>query len=211
MIEVQIDASQVLGGVRHQGKRPTCLAFAASDLNAAANDTAHLSVEYLCHHAARQMPQWSTDSGFTIDAILMAANGPGQPVEELYPYGHADLAAPLQPPPANLSPLYRSPSQRRGLTAQEVFDGLEARRITGVVMAVTRSLFRPVNGVIDDDPMVLPDQYHAMVAVGVGCHKATGESHLLLRNSWGPQWGANGHAWVSRSLLNLLLVEGMTF
>jgi len=211
MIEVQIDASQVLGDVRHQGKRPTCLAFTASDLNAAANDTAHLSVEYLCHHAARQMPQWSTDSGFTIDAILMAANGPGQPIEELYPYGHADLAAPLQQPPANLSPLYCSPSQRRGLAVQEVFDELEARRIAGVVIAVTRSLFRPVNGVIDDDPMILPDQYHAMVAVGVGRHKTTNESHLLLRNSWGPQWGANGHAWVSRSHLNLHLVEGMTF
>lgn len=61
------------------------------------------------------------------------------------------------------------------------------------------------------DAMVLPGQYHAMVAVGVGSHKVTNESYLLLRNSWGTKWGVDGHAWVPRSHLDLHLIDGITF
>lgn len=53
MIEIQVDRSEVLGAARYQGLRPTCIAFTMSDLNAGAHKTGPLSVEYLCHHAAR--------------------------------------------------------------------------------------------------------------------------------------------------------------
>ena len=77
MIEVQVDHSRALGEARDQGMRPTCLAFAAADLNAAFNATKHLSVEFLCHYAARLTPSWTTGDGFTIDAVLGAASDPG--------------------------------------------------------------------------------------------------------------------------------------
>jgi len=211
MIEVQVDTSQVLGPVRQQGQRATCLAFTASDLNAAANATPHLSVEFLCHHAAREMSTWTAGEGFTVESILNAAQCPGQPLEELYPYIVNHLAAPPQTPPPGLSPLYRSPSQRRGLTVQEVLDEVLGDRAVGVIVAVTRTLFQPVQGIVEFSPLVLPDQYHAMVAVGSGHHRSSGEPHLLLRNSWGTSWGNNGHAWFSLSYLNSHLVEGVVF
>ena len=65
----------------------------------------------------------------------------------------------------------------------------------------------PKDGVIDFDPLVLPDQYHAVVGVGLGTHSDTGQDHVLLRNSWGTSWGLAGHAWMPIALLDILLVE----
>lgn len=211
MIEVQAKCGTALGPVRHQGKRPTCLAFTASDLNAVANATGHLSVEFLCHHAARRMQTWSANDGFTVEAILAATHAPGQPPECLYPYSGDNLDAPLTIPAPGLAPLYSSSAGRRGMTPEEVLHEVGNGHAVGIVVAVTRSLFRPETGIVQYDPMVLPDQYHAMVAVALGQHRTTAEPHLLLRNSWGPTWGLNGHAWISKSYLNMHLVEGMVF
>ena len=38
--------------------------------------------------------------------------------------------------------------------------------------------------------------YHAVLAVGVATNAAATSRRLLIRNSWGPGWGANGHAWL---------------
>jgi C1A family cysteine protease len=211
MITVHSQASGGLGPVRHQGQRGTCLAFTASDLNAAANDTEHLSVDYLCHHAARAMPGWQSHEGFTIEAILSAAHQPGQPLEAQYPYSPNNPAAPLVVPHASLAPLYASPAQQRGLGVPQILERIGAGQPVGVVVAVTPSLFRPINEIVVFDQEVLPDQYHAMIAVAVGHHAQSGELHVQLRNSWGVNWGGNGHAWVSRPYLDMHLVEGVTF
>ena len=210
MIKVHSQASGVLGPVRHQGQRGTCLAFTASDLNAVANDTEHLSVDYLCHHAAREMHGWQSHEGFTIEAILNAVHQPGQPLEAQYPYSPDNPAAPTSAPPA-LAPLYTSPTQQRGLGVLQILDCIGAGQPVGVVVAVTPSLFRPIDEIIVFDKGVLPDQFHAMVAVAVGHHAASGELHIQLRNSWGVNWGNNGHAWVSRPYLEMHLVEGVMF
>lgn len=211
MIKVLSQASDALGPVRHQGQRGTCLAFTASDLNAAANGTEHLSVDYLCHHAMRAMPGWQSHQGFTIEAILAAAYTPGQPFESLYPYSPDNPAAPLATPSAALSPLYTTPAQRRGLGVPQILESIDAGQPVGIIVAVTPSLFRPVDEIVLFDQGVLPDQYHAMIAVAVGHHSDSGELHVQLRNSWGTKWGKDGHAWVSRSYLEMHLVEGVTF
>lgn len=128
MINVQVDLSKVLGNARNQGQRPTCLAFTASDLNAAANSTDHLSVEYLCHHAAKYTPQWTSGGGYTVDAIFKAVHKPGQPLDSLYQYNHTDPNVPSVQPPSNLTPLYSSLAKQQGLTVQEVFAAVNAQK-----------------------------------------------------------------------------------
>lgn len=209
MITVQSSACDLLGPVRNQGRRATCLAFTASDLNALSHSVGHLSVEYLCHHAVRAIPGWTSQDGLSVEAVFDAARSPGQPVEELYQYDSQNANLPFTAPSPSLAPLYASASQRRGLSAAEVMGEVQAGRPIGIVVAVTNSLYRPAGDLVLFDPMVLPGQYHAMVAVGIGVDAVSGEPHLQLRNSWGPTWGVNGHAWISYSYLALHLVEGL--
>jgi C1A family cysteine protease len=208
MIEVELDHSLKMGEARSQGKRLTCLAFVASDLNAAANATPHLSVDYLCHHAAKSDVDWKPGMAFTLDSMLNAVQSQGQPAESLYPYDLTDHAAPLKAPAAELEPLYRRLNHGQDSGYDEVVHLVRTGGPVGVVMAVTQSLVAPKAGIVAFDPFALPDQYHAVVAVGIGQHKDSGEEHLLIRNSWGASWGQNGHAWIPATHMTLHLLTG---
>lgn len=47
---------------------------------------------------------------------------------------------------------------------------------------------------------------HAMLAVGFGSY--SGDSVMLVRNSWGPLWGHEGHAWIREGYLINRLNDG---
>lgn len=207
MITAQIDFSARLGIARDQGQRPTCLVFAGSDLNAASKGVGHLSTEFLCHHAAKLSGDWQPGRGFQMEHVLGAVRAPGQPLETFYPYQHDSHEAPLTEPAGEFE-LHASPSVRRqDMTTAEVVNVLTGGKPVGLVVQVCQALMTPKEGIIDFDPLVLPDQYHAVVGVGVGVDSDTGEGHVLLRNSWGESWGIAGHAWMSVALLDILLVE----
>jgi len=208
MIDVEVNHSDRLGASRHQGRRPTCLAFTTSDLNAFANATPHLSVEYMCYYAATMGQEWRPGDGFTMEQILAAVASPGQPEESSYPYRGDAHDAPLEIPPTHLSPLYAGKSAKRGMSVSEVIKDVRLGKAVGVILAVTKSLFYPTDGIVALDPYLIPDQFHAMVAVGVGTHRQLGETYVLLRNSWGDGWGVRGHAWVSEQHLQLHMQEG---
>lgn len=207
MITTEIDFSARLGVARDQGQRPTCLIFAGSDLNAAAKGVGHLSAEFLCHHAAKRAGDWQPGRGFQMDHVLGAVRAPGQPLETYYPYQHDNHDTPLTEPVGEFE-LHASPSARRhDMTTAEVMKHLHGGKPVGLVIQVCQALMAPKGGVIDFDPFVLPDQYHAVIGVGVGTSSDTGEGHVLLRNSWSALWGLAGHAWMPTALLDILLVE----
>ncbi len=208
MITVQIDFSDRLGIARDQGQRPTCLVFAVSDLNAASNSVAHLSTEFLCYYAAKLSGDWQPGCGFQMDHVLGAVCAPGQPLETRYPYQPDGHDVPLIEPIGEFE-LYASPSKhRQDISSADVVTHLSDGNPVGLVVQVCQALMAPQGGVIDFDPFVLPDQYHAVVGVGIGVNSDTGERYVLLRNSWGTSWGVAGHAWMPVSLLDILLVEG---
>ncbi|MCB5188875.1 C1 family peptidase [Methylobacillus caricis] len=204
MIEVSIDNSAALGAVRNQGCRPTCLVFVVSDINSYANVTGELSVEYLAHHAANLTPNWNGE-GFMVSTVTHAVETFGQPHESLHPYNINDLYAPKTPPPSNLQPFYKVKFNNIDLGMDEVISTIEKGNIVGIAVAVTTSLYYPVDNLVEFESNVLPGEYHALVVTGLGKHKDSTELYFKVRNSWGDAWGVGGYAWLPKSYLDLHL------
>lgn len=143
-----------------------------------------------------------------MDHVLGAIRAPGQPLEEMYPYRFGIHDAPLTAPSGDFELHASASARRQDMTTACVVGHLATGSPVGLVIQVCQSLMQPDNGVVSFDPLVLPDQYHAVIGVGLGMNLDTGESFILVRNSWGESWGLAGHAWLPIALLDILLVEG---
>jgi hypothetical protein len=132
----------------------------------------------------------------------------GQPVESEWPYlasVPSDLASWL--PPAGISQVYR----RLGYLDTPTVDGIvrlldEGRPVLTTSM-LSDSFYLPGNdGVVDVVPGEGPDptRRHAVVAVGHGIRN--GERLILVRNSWGEEWGVSGYGWLTESFLRPRLI-----
>jgi hypothetical protein len=206
MIIVSTDLSAKFGPVRTQGSRPSCLAFASSDLNRFLNQhNEELSVEYLLHHAAKVMPGWTATSGLTVEAVLKALAQPGQPEEILYGYQPSKPEFPLTCPPA-LTPLFTSICPSVALTADAIAQKISTGFPVCIGVRMTYEFFQPVDGIVADSINCPAAIGHAILAVGLGVHNTNGMKYFLVRNSWGPAWGKNGYAWLSQQYLTNHLI-----
>src|SRR5689334_2808244 len=119
VISTKVDLRGLFGPVRHQGPRPTCMAFAASDAHAAARgDTSPLSCEFAFFHARRRAKRPPT-KGATLSAMLEAGRYDGQPEEHGWPYlSVVPQDVTKWAPPASVGPLF----QRAGLKIAHTLD-----------------------------------------------------------------------------------------
>jgi len=203
MIDIVRDLRPLFGPARDQGARPTCLAFAASDTHAGLRDGwAPLSCEFAFYAAQKRAGRPPT-SGALLSTMLDALRLDGQPDEKGWPYLAAVPADHrLWTPPATVGPLYGRNGQRDGTDLSSILAALD--RDTPVLMLTmpSRSFFQPRgDGVVDpaNDELPEPAQRHAVVAVGHGT--VDGTPAILIRNSWGPGWGLEGHAWLTERFL----------
>lgn len=203
------DISWRLGPVRDQGKRPTCVAFALSDLHASIRSTtfAPLSVEYLFYHACLRSPVFNPSAGVTLHQVLGAIEHDGQPEEVHWPY-LPDLPMDLRD--YKLPTINATIHRRKGIdftgAVDEILKELESDRAVMLVFSSTMQFVLanptvPVASSTSDQVL----QPHAVVAVGVGEHR-TGRC-VRIRNSWGAGWADGGHAWLSESYLNARLIS----
>ena len=203
MISSVIDLSGALGAARHQGQRLTCLAFAVSDVNrrlAPAPD--ELSAEFLYQHAGAITPGWAAGGALYLAPALTVAGKPGQPLETAFPYqatSGATVAVPTQPAGAAM---YASGVREIARKSDVVVAELQVGHVVGLIIESTATLMAPVNGVVAFTPMILPGRAHAVVAVGLG-QSAGGAQYVRVRNSWGTQWGDQGHAWLPIEYIDL--------
>ncbi|OZN68065.1 hypothetical protein CGQ11_00800 [Pseudomonas aeruginosa] len=74
---------------------------------------------------------------------------------------------------------------------------IRAGRAVGLGLRITPEFFTPEAGVIRHSDEVLSQRLHAVVAVGLGHMAGQNTPWFFIRNSWGPTWGLQGHAWIS--------------
>lgn len=200
-VVVECDLRPLFGSARDQGCRPTCAAFAASDAHAAARlGWEPLSCEYLYYHAVRR-DGGGPEDGATLNAVLQAVEIDGQPHEAGWPYLDAVPNSPCHwRPPMDIGELFR----RRGSTEDPAMDAVKTAIDAGspaiVGMSLSDAFYEPdEDGVVEANEPEDPTRRHAVIAIGRGRRESKGL--ILVRNSWGEEWGLNGCAWLSESYL----------
>ncbi|MGC2661303.1 MAG: C1 family peptidase [Bryobacteraceae bacterium] len=207
-IEIRKDLRHLLGSARDQKQRPTCMAFASSDVHASVRGVPfeELSTEFAYYHAAKRRSPFSPGAGVSMTNMLDAIREDGQPLESGWPY--------LEQLPADLS-MYVPPAQpgdlfRRTGSIEQSLDVAIARLDQGlpVVLAMEISIefYMPQPGIPIRAALNSPTVgRHAIAAVGHGIESR--EQVFLIRNSWGTAWGDQGHAWISRHYLQPRLMS----
>ena len=207
-IKIVDDVVSQFAPVRDQGRRPTCAAFAVSDLHASARSKvwAPLSAEYIFYHACLRCPRFDPNSGVTLNGILEAAEKDGQPEECEWPYIQRlprDLGS--YKPPSVTSAIYRKVGERLGSSVDKIATEIASGQAVMVVFTSTLEFVKAQRGTpveyLAGDPVLRP---HAVIAVTVG--DQNGQRCVKVRNSWGNGWADHGYAWLSEGYLNARLI-----
>ena len=202
-MEVQTDLRDRLGPARDQGPRPTCLAFAASDLHAAMRPGwTPLSCEAAFQHAQKRAgrpPSSGAGLGFMLDAL----REDGQPSEDHWPYVPTPPANDVWSTPPTGGAWFTRMGKTLGFDWAAIIDALQAGRPALILLRLSASFYKPdAMGVVHPAPGEVGDPAlgHAVLAVGHG--EIDNNPAILVRNSWGAGWGIAGHAWLTRAFVN---------
>lgn len=192
------DGSEVfidLGVVRDQGTRPTCLSFAISDVHRSRLLLPDLLSPESLHNAASQVSGTSITAAMSVGDCLTALKETGQTKEAEWPYHSGNcLSATAR--------FFKREGKLTPFDASKVEALLHAGNPPAVILNIGLEFFQKTDDVPIEASNALPAQAcHAVVLTGT---RLTGKRrHFRLRNSWGPNWGFEGQAWVSAEYLEL--------
>jgi len=204
-------------GVRDQGPRPLCLPFTVSAAHEAARaqlaaGAEMLAVEPLWQHCVQAGV--ASHRGTTLHAVTDAVSSTGQPTDAVWPYNNT-LGAGTEPIPVTAATANFMTVD--GIEVPLVHDGIEAPIEAALaiglpvvlVIELTDQFDHPAaDGEIDLPPLTAPvSDYHAVLAVGAATNPAGTTRRLLIRNSWGPGWGAGGYGWLPYDYLVAFAVQ----
>jgi hypothetical protein len=202
-IVVLKDLRPLFGEARNQGRRPTCLAFAASDAHAALRPGwTPLSCEFAFYQAQRRAGR-PPGSGALLSAMLEALRKDGQPEESGWPYlATTPIDAASWRPPDNVGPLFGRGGETRAPSLDRIIQELDDDRPSILLLMLSRAFYAPFpEAIIHPGAGEGPDpaRRHAVVAVAHGT--VEGERAVLVRDSWGLKWGDAGFGWLTETYL----------
>jgi hypothetical protein len=202
-IIIKTDHRQLFGPVRDQGPRPTCLAFAISDLHAAVRGQGQaLSCEYLFYQAQRRANR-KPNEGALLSSGLDALRHDGQPHENDWPYlltVPADLSQ--WAPPSGITVLFRRDSDARNHAFDAIVQELDQGHPLIVLLRLSWSFdWVQPDGIVDEASGEEPDFNRRHAVIGVGHGEINGQRVIVIRNSWGDGWGTGGYGYLTEKYL----------
>ena len=141
-ITIEKDLRGLFGSARDQDPRPTCMAFAASDVHAGVRrGWEPLSVEWAYYHALKREGV-EPHEGVSLAAMLTTLREDGQPKEAIWPYMaymFTDVASYV--PPSTTEPIYRRGSRRVAPDIDIIVRKLNEGHPMLVTMSISSSFF----------------------------------------------------------------------
>lgn len=195
MTLILVDFRPQLCPTRDQGPTESCVSHATSTAHEHARKLPEaLSAEFLHYHAT----SGSWDKPISLDRVAVVLEAIGQPLEGRCAPFTASSATTWRPP--TRATLHRRKTVRLPAKPDNAFQAIRAGDLPILGIGVPAGFYAP------GPPWVIPPDgspkcLHAVLGVGYGT-LATGERAVLIRNSWGGDWGEDGHAWLSESFLS---------
>lgn len=202
-----VDLRPQLPPIRDQGlTRGTCLAFATTTAHETSrgSENGDRATEVLFW--AAKVVEGNRQDGTTFLAVYQALKDHGQPDESAWPY-HPDLdiSDPDYGPPGGFLP--SGDCQRARLRSLPTdLATIKAELDAGNVVVVGFELWEQFELLTGDEldlpaPGELNGDFHAVAIVGYD----DDTKRLLVRNSWGEDWGDAGYAWLPEELVLLVV------
>ncbi|MCU0558769.1 MAG: hypothetical protein MUD16_01060 [Desulfobacterales bacterium] len=166
------------------------------------------------YKASRNLLGWTGDQGAYLRSTMKAMALFGVPPEDYYPYQISEFD---NEPPAfcyAFALSYKAIQYYRldpsGQGTQKTLDLLKQNLAAGLPAMFGFTVYSSIPG-IGDKKGEIPfpkrgdrvEGGHAVVAVGYADGKKIGNETgaVLIRNSWGPEWGDNGYGWLPYAYL----------
>ena len=190
-----------------QGARPLCLALCLSFAHEAVTENrrppagrgamAPEAIWWHCSSRGRTFP-----GGMLLEDGAVALGDVGQPRLSDWPWNPALGVGTENPPTAVGSPpWHRAEVEEIDLAHDGIEGGIEDALAAGHPVILIVELSTEFDDAAPDGSIDVPDirspmgDYHAVLVVGARTHHQSGR-RLLIRNSWGTGWGANGYGWL---------------
>lgn len=195
------------GDLMDQGPRPVCLPFALSHAHGALVNTysgngggAAMAPEAIWWHCT--VRGHTSTGGMLLEHGAVALRDSGQPPLASWPW-NPHLGVGTEDPPTLIGqpPWHRATVVEFALAHDGVEDQLEEALAAGHPVVLIVEVTREFENAGPDGSIELPDirspegDYHAVLAVGAAT-PSDARRRLLIRNSWGPYWGAGGYGWL---------------